>query len=72
MVDRTRGHFDGKSKFAISTKKGSIITYLIEPCHLFTVVTKLFAIPEFAPLSWNVLTNLKGSSKLLLFFRFWD
>ena len=21
MVDRTRGHFDGKSKFAISTKK---------------------------------------------------
>ena len=68
MVDMTGGHFYGKSKFAIGTKKGTIITYLIEPCHLIAVVTKLFAIPEFALLSWNVLTNLKGASNLLLFF----
>jgi len=44
-------------------KKGSIITYLIEPCYLFTSSSQTVCNTEFAPLSWNVLTNLKGQGK---------
>ena len=46
-----------------SIKKGSIITYLIEPRYLFTSSSQTVCNTEFAPLSWNVLTNRKGQSK---------
>ena len=45
------------------TKKGSIITYLIEPCYLFSSSSQTICNTEFAPLSWNVLTNLKGQNE---------
>jgi len=45
------------------TKKGSTIIYLIEPCYLFISSSQTVCNTESAPLSWNVLTNLKGSSK---------
>ena len=52
-----------KSNKNKSTKKGSIITYLIEPCYLFTSSSQTVCNTEFAPLSWNVLTNRKGQGK---------
>ena len=45
------------------TKKGSIIIYLIELCYLFISSSQTVCNTESAPLSWNVLTNLKGYGK---------
>ncbi len=50
--------------FAITTqKKGPIITYLIEPLPLIVSSGQTACKNEFAPLFWNVLTNLKGHDK---------